>query len=274
MGVSVKPYAGIYAQSNPLQDNLNSQLPSSVFSSPDITGVSLSLDWGTIEPGPGSYDWTSIDNEVTQAVASGKKISIALIPNRFSAPTWLFQQGVSELSFNVLNHGGLNSIDIAPPWDPAYQRAYAQMMMALSNHLHSIPGAYQAVSIVKITGMGEVSAETRLPSATDTTGGVTNAIPIWQQAGYTPSKALDAWKGFAASVNAAFPDKVLAMESIAVGAFPAINEQGQLVSTRDPSYVDVTQEIIAAGASLFGSRFAVQWDALNTSDLAPTVLTA
>jgi hypothetical protein len=78
--------------------------------------------------------------------------------------------------------------------------------------------------------MGEVSAETRLPAASSTAGGVTNSIPIWQAAGYTPTKAINAWKGFAAAVNAAFPDKQLAMESITLGAFPAINEQGKLVS--------------------------------------------
>jgi hypothetical protein len=76
MGSPSNSYAGIYAQSDPLQSNLSSHLPSFVYSSPQVTGVSLALVWGTIEPNAGVYDWSSLDVEVTQAVASGKKISI------------------------------------------------------------------------------------------------------------------------------------------------------------------------------------------------------
>src|SRR5262249_10471095 len=148
------------------------------------------------------------------------------------------------------------------------------MMQALSDHLKTIPGAYEAVTMVKITGMSQVSAETWLPSATNTAGGVTNSIPIWQQVGYTPSKALAAWNGFADATNAAFPDKILSMESIATGAFPPIDENGNLVSTKDPTYVDVVEQIIQSGVNKFGNRFAVQWDGLNTQCLARTVLEA
>jgi hypothetical protein len=270
MSGSSGAYAGIYAQSGFLISTLNS-LPDYVYTTPQVTGVSLKLVWGTIEPQPGVFDWSTLDAEVSRAVAYGKKISLAVVPD-LSVPSWLFQEGVPDLRFTIQDHGPAQTIDIAPPWDPTYQQAYAQMMQALAAHLRSIPGAYQAVSMVKITGMDAITEETRLPNAMSSVGGVTNTIPIWQQVGYTPTKAINAWKGFAASVNAAFPDKVL-VAAIA-GGFPLINEQGQQVAATDPSYVNVTDQILAAGVSLYGGRFAANWTGLNSSNLNPTILAA
>jgi hypothetical protein len=273
--LSARSYAGIYAASMDLTDGLNSQLPLKIYKSSAVTGVALNMNWATLETAPGVYDWAPLDYAIQEALKYGKQISLAIEPNHYSAPSWLFQEGVPDLNFTVLNHGGLNTIDIAPPWNPTYQQAYAQMMMALSNHLQSIPGAYQAVSVVKITGMAEVSSEIRLPNASDTTGGVTNTIPIWQAQGYTPAQVLAAWNGFAASVNAAFPDKMLAEETILdPTAFPTINNQGQFVSVTDPSFVNVVQGIISEGLAQYGGRFAVQWDALNNADMPATELAA
>jgi hypothetical protein len=268
-------YAGIYAASMNLTDSLSSHLPLKIYTSPAVTGVALSMNWANLETAPGVYDWAPLDYEINRALKYDKQISIAIEPNRFSAPSWLFQEGVPDLKFTVLNHGGLNTIDIAPPWNATYQQAYAQMMMALSNHLHSIPGAYQAVSVVKITGMSEVSAEIRLPNASNRAGRVTDTIPIWQQHGYTPAKVLAAWNGFAASVNAAFPDKMLAEEAVLdPAAFPTINNQGQFVSMTDPSFVNVVQGILSEGLAQYGGRFAVEWDALNDANMPATELAA
>jgi hypothetical protein len=268
--IPAKSYAGIYAQSAPLVSTKNG-LPSYVFSNSQVTGVSLKLVWSTIEPQAGVFNWSTLDAEISQALASGKKISLAVVPN-LAYPSWLFQKGVQSLQFVIQVHGQLQTINIPPPWDPIYQQAYSQMMQALSAHLHSISGAYQAVSMVKVTGMNEITAETQLPSSTSTTGGVTNSIPVWQSAGYTPTKVINAWQGFAASVNAAFPDKVLAVAT--AGGFPPINNLGQQVLLTDPSYVNVKDEILSTGMSLYGGRFAVDWTGLNSSNLDPTVVAA
>src|SRR5262249_51224491 len=101
MTAATNAFGGIYAISNQLLNNKSSQLPATIFTDRNITGVALCLSWASIEPGAGRFDWTSIDNEIKQAVANGKKISLAVYPNRFSAPSWLFQQGVQDLNFTV-----------------------------------------------------------------------------------------------------------------------------------------------------------------------------
>jgi hypothetical protein len=272
--ISFKSYSGIYVQSDALQTT-NHNLPDTVYSAPQVNGVSLALVWSTIEPSPGVFNWSTLDAEVTRAVASGKKISISLYANRdvigpsqFSAPPWLFAEGVPELQFSAQwQTGNSYTVDLAPPWNATYQQAYAGMMQALSRHLQSIQGAYQDVSIVKVSGINQITAETRLPATTASTS-------IWQSAGYTPTAVVNAWKELAASVNAAFPNKVLGMEVLDGNAFPPINDQGQVVTATDPTYVDVTQQIVNAGLASYGGRFEVQWDGLNSAFLSDVVLAA
>jgi hypothetical protein len=272
--ISFKSYSGIYVQSNALRTT-NQNLPDSVYSAPQVNGVSLALVWATIEPSPGVFDWTTLDAEVNRAVASGKKISISVDANRdtisssaFSAPPWLFSEGVPDLQFTAqMQNGQTYTVDLAPPWNATYQQAYAGMMQALSSHLQSIRGAYQDVSIVKVTGIDQITEETRLPATTSSTS-------IWQSAGYTPTLVINAWNTLAASVNAAFPNKVLGIDILDGNAFPPINDQGQQVTTTDPSYVDVTQQIINAGLASYGGRFEVQWDGLNSTFLSHVVLAA
>ncbi len=64
-------YQGIYVQDT-LASAKNS-LSDSVYASSSVTGVSLNLVWGQIEPGKGVYDWSLLDKEVERAVASGKQ---------------------------------------------------------------------------------------------------------------------------------------------------------------------------------------------------------
>jgi hypothetical protein len=271
---SFKSYSGVYVQSDPLRGP-SQKLPDSVYSAPQVNGVSLGLIWSTIEPSAGVFDWSTLDAEVTRAVASGKKISISVDANRdvlgsdaFSTPPWLFNEGVPELQFTALRQNGTSyTVDLAPPWNPTYQQAYAAMMQALSSHLHSIGGAYADTTIVKVTGIDQITAETRLPATT-------NSTLIWQAAGYTPNAVINAWKTLATSVNAAFPDKVLGTEVLDGSAFPPINNQGQIVTPSDPSYVDVTQQIINAGLASYAGRYEVQWDGLNSSFLSHVVLGA
>ena len=274
------PFAGIYAQSKVLL-SATRNLDDSIYNAPKIDGVALSLVWRTIEPELGEYDWSTLDVEIGRAIAAGKKVAISVFPNRLEAPDWLFDLGVPELHFVVGPHGGAERTDniaIAPPWNPTYLAAYADMMQALSQHLHSIPGGYETVRMVEITGINQITGETRLPAATGPLPGreaeLTNTIPIWQAAGYTPAKVIEAWKSLAASVNTAFPDKLLSIGILDNNAFPPIDNNGQQVTESSPSYVDVTNEIINAGLSLYPGQFAVQWNGLNSVSLSPTVLTA
>src|SRR5262245_42609817 len=215
-------FEGIYAQSNALL-SAKQALPDAVYASDAVTGVSLNLVWNTLEPEKGVYDWSTLDHEVMRAVESGKQISLAVTPNRPDAPSWLFEAGANQLDFTVASHGNLRPQDVsmAAPWDPVYQTEYANMMSSLADHLKSIPGAYEAVSVVKITGIGPATGELKRPSNENYPSTAT-----WQAAGYTPDKVIEAWKDFAESTNAAFSDKILGIQACEKYAFPLIDNDG------------------------------------------------
>ncbi len=257
-------FGGLYAQSSPLL-NIRKALADSVYASESVTGVSLSLVWNVIEPQNGTFNWATLDNEVYRALASGKQMAISVMPNRLDAPGWMADAGIDMLSLATSRHGDLtgNITDLAKPWDATYQAEYADMMQALSDHLKTIPGAYEAVSVVKITGINQITAETRLPT--------NGTAQIWQDAGYTPDKVIDAWKAFAAATDAAFPDKVLGIEVLDNNAFPLIDNNGQPVTAFGATYVDVTKAIIDAGLEMFEGRFMVQHDGLNSGALRSVV---
>lgn len=265
-------YEGIYVN-QVLTSNHQKALSDAVYDSAAVKGVSLNLVWGTIETAKGVYDWTTLDREVTRAVESGKQISLAVIPNRQSAPEWLFKEGVQSYSFDITPHKGVaaQTVTMAAPWDPVYQSEYAHMMNALADHLKSIPGAYQAVSMVRVTGIGESTGELKLPQQHDNA----SYDAIWKAAGYTPDKVIDAWKSFAAATNSAFSDKVMGLYvANHTYDFPLIDNNGKLINANSPGYVDVSKAIVDAGVEMFGDKFLVTWAALGAGHLSDLVTQA
>jgi hypothetical protein len=270
-------YAGFYAASHPLKTP-RQNLEDAVYASDAVDGVYLRLTWRALEPQPGQYNWVTLDNEVARAVPAHKKISLGL-HSGFFAPDWLYDKGVPKNTFYVGPHGGkrgrCEEMNIPSPWDVTYQQAYANLMRALARHLHNIPGAYEAVRIVKLTGINQRTDEMRLPAAIERSDSCQkDAIGPWRAAGYRPSKVLSAWDNLSSAANEAFPDKILAINILEDNDFPTIDEQGQFVQKTSPSYVDVKAAIIDRGLNKFPGRFAIQWNGLSATKTAPTVLKA
>ena len=273
----VADFGGIYVATKPLRAERLS-LPERIYQLPGVDGIYVRLVWEAIEPRPGSYDWTTLDREVARALAAGKKLSLG-VRSGFFAPPWLSQQGVPHGAFFVGPHGGTRgrceTVHIPVPWSPLYQEAYARMIHALAQHLRARRGAYEAVRIVKITGINQRTDELRLPAARERPGSCQrDAVTTWQALGYRPSKVIDAWQKLAAAVATAFPDKVLAVNILQANDFPPIGEDGQLIVPGAPGFLDVKQAILAAGLRQFSGRFAVQWNGLSALKVAPAVLRA
>ncbi len=276
--LSNKFTGGIYVATPKLKDD-NHTLQDSVYQMPYIDGVALIVPWNSIEAVNNKYDFSVIDKEISRSIKSGKKFSIAVYAGS-DTPTWIYEEGVPGNEFTVGPHGGLKrceKITIPSPWDPTYIKEYSQMMEALASHIKSIPNAYDSMSMVKLTGINEETAELHLPaSSKEGTKACTtsNAVPIWQSAGYRPSKIIDAWKKLAGAVDQAFPDKVLGIEIIYTNSFPPINENGDLTTTNNPDYVDVQKIIISSALVMFPGRFEIQWNALGADSPSDTIVEA
>lgn len=268
---------GIYIYTNDVSTVTNataSQLTQS-FSIPGIDGVAIVIGWQAIEPSMGQYSWTLLDQWIGQVSALGKKIDL-VVPAGTSIPAWLFLSppagaGATQLNFTVTPHSGAtgvcDTVNIPAPWDKAFLAQWDAMLAALSAHLKSA-GTYNAVTLLRLTGINRTTEELRLPAETAASTGlacVSNSIATWQQAGYKPSLLLQGWNAVLASFMKSFPDKSFAVSIIPNNAFPGIAENGSAITG---TIGDENDPLIMSAAQQLPGRLVVQFDFLMPGDAA------
>ena len=276
---------GIYIYTNDVSQITKSTATAltSSFNVPGVDGVVVVIGWTAIEPAMGQYQWSTLDQWIGQAMSSGKKIDLTVTAG-IATPSWLFEPapagaGAKALSFTVSPHAGATGVcdseTIAAPWDPAFLNQWSAMLAALARHLKSA-GTYDAVTLLRLTGVNRTTEELRLPAETAQSTGlscVTNAIATWQQAGYRPSLLQQAWNTILGSFQKNFPDKPFSVSLIPTSAaFPPIGEDGSIISGTRP---DLTQLLITSASQKFPGRLVVQFDFLMPGETpSPDVIQA
>jgi hypothetical protein len=265
-------YAGLYAYINQFAPRGPwPPINASAIEKPYVDGAAVVMRWDEIEPTPGNYEWTDVDTVFRAVIAKHKKLVVGVTTGSWT-PAWLYGPGygATKVVFSSYDHSNGNcSSDFVQPvvWDPVFPREYGKAMKALADHLKDLPGAapgsaYDAVQMVKLSGLNLTTEELRLNA--HPAGGPCHepdTTEIWKAAGYTPSKLLGAWRETAAVIERAFPDKILNVAVIHRGAFPPIDEGGNV---QKPSVPDgMTLEILRDSIPRYGPRLLVQWNALS-----------
>jgi hypothetical protein len=232
---------------------------------PGVDGVAVVIGWDAIELAMGQYEWALLDQWIGQAVALGKKIDL-VVPAGSSTPSWLFAAppagtGVPELTFTVSPHVGetgvCDTVNIPRPWDAGFLARWDAMLAALSAHLKTA-NTYDAITLVRITGINRTTEELRLPAETAHSTGlacVSDSITTWQQAGYLPSLLLQGWNAVLGSFMKSFPDKSFAVSIIPNNAFPGIDQNGQAIIG---AIGDQNDPLIMAASKQLAGRLVVQ----------------
>ena len=252
---------------------------------PGVDGMTLVCDWNSFESVRGQYDWRSIDKWIGYADSLRKKITL-VIKAGSGTPAWIFQPapggaGAAALNFRISPHEGKTGVcdteTIAAPWDPAYLVQWDSMLIMVATHLKN-QGTYGAVTALRLTGINRTSDELRLPEETAQSTGlpcVSDAITIWQTAGYRPSKLLQAWDAVTNSLLKSFPDKVFTVAIIPNPPqvpFPPIAENGSLITGTLP---DQNQPLLMLAAARFPGHLVVQFNfLLNGTPANPFVIQA
>ncbi len=236
---------GIYVCSEalPLSKN-NSNALAAAFGVPGVDGLVLGLGWTNLETNLNQFAWGDLDTWMSNAVAANLKVDLSLRAGNLT-PAWLFAPrtnggvGATPLTFSYSPQDGTTTNcqveTIAAPWDTNFLAAWDSMLGAVSAHLKT-KGSYEAVKLVRLTGINRNTAELHLPSQTSTNTGldcVSNAPAIWQAAGYTPSNLLSGWSNILASFQTHFPDKSFSVAIIALtnnNPFPPINDYGVITN--------------------------------------------
>ncbi len=229
-----------------------------------VDGLALVEDWSAIEPARGLFQWDGVpagsslfDQWIAQATSRGLKINLIVRAGR-ATPCWLFNasDGLCDVSyggsyagarawaFQASAHQGLGvceALHIPAPWDLVFLYEWDRMLAAVAAHLRAI-GAYDAVQLVRVTGLNRTTDEFRLPEEIlSTTGCETNAISTWIGAGYRPGLMLVAWDLLTYSFERNFPDKLFSVPIIPIDSgagqypFPEIDGSGCVFTSIVPA---------------------------------------
>ncbi|MDR3613095.1 MAG: hypothetical protein P4L53_05995 [Candidatus Obscuribacterales bacterium] len=106
----------------------------SILNAPDIDGLSVGLQWKSVEPEKGRFDWSKLDYIVREAAKRKRLVSISFIGSP-KTPDWLANEKVQFFTSASLNR----SIVVDPvPWDAAYLAFYKKFLAAAAVHLKQL----------------------------------------------------------------------------------------------------------------------------------------
>jgi hypothetical protein len=244
-----------------------------------VDGIVLVISWSSLEPAMGQYQWTTLDLWTHRALTLGKKLDLTITAGT-DTPPWLFQPapsgaGASALNFTISPHGGATGVcdseTIAAPWDTAFLNRWDLLLAAVAAHL-KVDGTYTAVTLLRLTGVNRTTDEFRLPAETPQSTGlacVSDAVTIWQQAGFRPSRLLQAWDQITNSFIKSFPDKSFSVAIIPQNAFPAIGEDGAIIKGTPP---DQNQALLSQASHKLPARLVVQFNFLMPGEAASSAV--
>ncbi len=101
-----------------------------IFDQKWIRGGQITMQWGELETGPGTYDWSALDEQLK--AFSKRKLRTTLQFNGNVKPAWMY---------NVIPYyPGKLSVQVNDPytlmfWHPRFKKAYADFLAALGEHL-------------------------------------------------------------------------------------------------------------------------------------------
>jgi hypothetical protein len=106
------------------------------FSAPDSSGanaVGAPVNWRDLETADGVYNWTPLDNILSQAATAHKKVILRVYANAdgfFAAsPDWYFAK--PGVLYYQTAFAASNGIKLPIPWDPIFHQEYGQFLTAL-----------------------------------------------------------------------------------------------------------------------------------------------
>jgi hypothetical protein len=278
-------FTGLYVRLDPSYVN-QAQDFSNALSKSFVDGAAIMVQWAAIEPSPGNYDFAALDRWVVETVKLGKSISLGVQAGSAS-PTWLYDAPYNvpknNFDYNRNPQGAplCTVLTLPSPWNDAFINQFAKMTNDLARHLRElqVPGspagaAYNAVRIVKLTGINNTTEELRLVSNKGDNGPChqSNAQEIWAAAGFTPERISSAFTKISDDIATAYPNAILSLDVIKGSGFPPIDSNGRIF--RPMPQTDLSVRIIELGRQRYSGKFSVQWNALSQLPPNPAVTDA
>jgi hypothetical protein len=264
---------GIYVGSYPLPSKTADSIAVvQALTVPGVDGMVLVIGWKVIEPAKGRFSWTVLDQWTAIAMAAGKKIELSIREDL--SPSWLFQPrpaggGVTALTFSFPRRPSDSTCiteSLPAPWDSTFLGRWDLMLDSVSAHLKST-GAYDAVVLLRLTGIDKDSDELHLPALSSMKPPcASNSVATWLAAGYRPSLLLRGWDGTTDAFKRHFPDKSFSVAIIAsTNPFPPIAEDGTVYTDSIPNQ---SFPLLVLASKKFPGHLVIQNNSLYPYDAA------
>lgn len=196
LAAGIEPPMGLYCSCPPTTGIGTGSVIPEIAQLDHVDGVLVRLGWRSIEPSPGVYDWSLLDEQIARAEQYGIKVSLAIV-NGGSAPSWLASLGVPMFSYEFFDQTSQMPI----PWDSTYQARWSQFVSDLGARYAN----EDTVSLVYATNSSLNGFEMQLPrSPVD--------MVNWQAAGYTDALYAESWNNAIDAFVAAFPNHPVSHE--------------------------------------------------------------
>jgi hypothetical protein len=185
---------------------------------PVLAGALVVLGWSQVEPRPGAFDWSAIDQAATLWAARGKRIAIRVQtfnPHHEGIPAWLPAMGA-----RTIIDGDGNTAPLF--WDPLYLARLQLMVNALAARYDGDPRVLWVQAAVGLYGETKVDVFHVDPSHDPP-----QRRQAWFDAGYTDSLWLTTMQHIVGDYLSAFHHTplVTAVEPGFIGATPSYTER-------------------------------------------------
>lgn len=127
-----------------------------------VDGGKVRVHWSALEPAPGNYNWSLIDNALDATIAEQKFLSISIAVAAFT-PQWVMDS--AETFTYIHPHPAVGQVTAPVPWDPYYLAQLDNMIAALGARYDGNPYIY----FVEVNGPASFyGIETNFPSTSIT----------------------------------------------------------------------------------------------------------
>src|SRR5215469_10782434 len=179
--------------------------PDQILNDSRIVGLDVAELWGDIEATEGTYDWSSIDTQLAQAAAYGKKVIFGITSGGVNVPGWLLTNYPDIQTFTFIdpnpydpNYGQPLTMPIF--WDPIFLAKKIALIQAMGVRYAANPN----IAVVNCAFANALTVDWNIPHAPED-------IANWLAAGYTTDLMVNAGEMIIDATMAAFPNQNVVM---------------------------------------------------------------
>lgn len=157
----------------------------------------ITMKWSDLEPSPGIFTFTTLQNQINTVKSYNKKYALAIASGGPGSPSWL----IDSLNVPYINYLFQGNTPYKLPlwWDTIVQQRLSLMITALGNQFAND----SSLALVYVTQMTVNGIEGHLNGINMTT---------MYSNGFSPTNWINAAKQTAYYYTTAFPDKAIAFE--------------------------------------------------------------